>query len=82
MVDRGTRTTRIKTKTIVGREVDPLMMMRIAKITTSMSLEIKSIKRRKLIIRSLEQIIMLPRSQRTIIKSRTEEENNPITKRE
>ena len=44
-----------------------------------MSLEIKSIKRRKPVIRSLEQIIMLPGSQRTIIKSRTNKRNNSIT---
>ena len=47
-----------------------------------MSSEIKSIKRRKPVIRSLEQIIMLPGSQRTIIKSRTKERNNSITRME
>ena len=37
-----------------------------------MSSAIKSIKRRKPVIRSLEQIIMLPGSQRTIIKKQGE----------
>ena len=44
-----------------------------------MSLEIKSIKRRKQVIRSLGQIIMLLGSRMTVLKNRTKERNNQVT---
>ena len=45
-----------------------------------MSSEIKSTKRRNQVTRSPEQIIMLPKSLRAVIKNMTKKKNNPITK--
>ena len=45
-----------------------------------MNLETRSIKGKRIpIIKSPKQIIMLPGSQKTNIKTRTKERNNPIT---
>ena len=46
-----------------------------------MSSEIKSIKKRNQVIRSPEQITMLPKSLRAVIEKRTKEKNNHINRK-
>ena len=78
----GISPTITRTKHITRKEVDPLttILMMTMEPTTSMSLGIKSIRRKRQATRNQRQIVMPPGLQMIAVKSRKIRESNQATK--